>query len=267
MGESMGSHPAVLDRGSGRPLVFLHGYPLHRGMWARQLATLTTRFRLLLVDLPGFGTNSGGPVPDTLAGFASSVGELIDPIVDGPAAIFGHSFGGYIALQMYRDRPDRFSALGLVGTRAEADAPEARERRLETARRLEDPTEHLDVAATTKGLLAPSTLAGGGPVVDATTALVRAAPNRAIVGALRALAGRPDLTSVLPTVDVPTLVVWGTDDQLMPPARTQALAAGISGAIGAPIAGAGHLSPLEAPEAFDRAVVEFFEGPAEASPR
>ena len=263
----MPSDLGILDRGTGRPIVFLHGYPLHRGMWSRQLGTLSRRFRVLLIDLPGFGTSSEAPVPTTLPGFAVAVGEAMDGVLDGPAAIFGHSFGGYIALQMFHDRPERFSALGLVGTRAEADAPDARERRLETARRLEDPAERLDLAATVRGLLAPTTLADGGPVVEATTAIVRAATNRAIVGALRAIAGRPDLTGVLPTVDVPTLVVWGADDQLMPPARTQALAVGISGAIGAPIAGAGHMSPLEAPEAFDRAVVEFFQGPAEATPR
>jgi len=68
------------------------------------------------------------------------------------------------------------------------------------------------------------------------------------------MAGRPDLTPVLATIHVPSLVIWGEEDQLIAPAETQAMTAQIPGATGQGIPGAGHLPSLEAPELFSRAL-------------
>lgn len=253
---------SVLERGSGRPLVFLHGYPLHRGMWSNQLVSLADAFRVVLVDLPGFGGSAETEGPDSLEGFASAVAATLDHAIGGPATIVGHSFGGYIALQLYRDRPDLFSTVVLLSTRATADGPEAREKRLATARRLDDPNERLDVEATVRGLLAPSTFARGGPVVAAVREIVSSARNGAVTQALRAMAGRPDLTGVLGSIDVPALVVWGSDDQLIPVEQTRSLVPAISGARGFEVSGAGHLSPMESPSEFDAEVRRFLSGPS-----
>jgi pimeloyl-ACP methyl ester carboxylesterase len=247
----------VLERGAGPTLLFLHGYPLHRAMWNPQLDSLSDHCRVLLADLPGFGTASDHAVPDTLAGFARAVETTVESRVGGPVTVVAHSFGGYIALQLYRDRPDLFERLVLVSTRSEADAPEARAKRLATAERLGNPSERLDVDAAAHPLLSEQSRTGRPRVVEAVRAMVAAAPNRAMVGALRAIANRPDLTPVLASIRVPTLVVWGAQDELMPPARTQALREGVVGSKGVEIAGAGHMSPLEDPPSFDRAVRDF----------
>jgi 3-oxoadipate enol-lactonase len=247
----------VLERGTGPALLFLHGYPLHRAMWTAQLESLSDCCRVLLVDLPGFGTANDLPVPDTLAGFARSVENTIRARVGGPATVVAHSFGGYIALQMFQDRPDLFERLVLVSTRSEADSPEARAKRLATAERLAKPSEQLDVDAAVRPLLSEQSRTGRPQVVEAVRALVAAAPNRAMVGALRAIANRPDLTPVLPGIRVPTLVVWGANDELIPPPRTQALRDAIAGSKGIEVAGAGHMSPLEDPPTFDRVVRDF----------
>lgn len=250
--------PALpLEKGYGTSVVFLHGYPLHRAMWGPQLETLSDRHRIILLDLPGYGTSKGQPVPDSLAGFAQSVAETLDKRVGGPSTIVGHSFGGYVALQLYRDRPDLFHGLALVSTRSEADSPEAREKRLATAARLASPTEKLDVDATARGLLAEANWDVEAPLVELVRGMVASAPNSTIVNTLHAIANRADLTPVLADVKVPTLVVWGAKDGLIPPARTQALVAAIPGGRGVEIPGAGHLSPLEAPEAFNEELLRF----------
>ena len=161
---------------------------------------------------------------------------------------------GYVALQLYRDHPDQFRGLVLTNTRSGADSPEAREKRLATVQRLQDPTQTLDVEATTRGLVAPRTWDAAGPVVEAARTMVRAARSPTVCSTLRAMAGRSDLTPVLATIHVPTLVIWGEEDQLIPVSETQSMVARIAGASGQGISGAGHLPSLEAPVEFGRAL-------------
>lgn len=259
MAESSAPSP-LLTRGSGRPVLFLHGYPLHRAMWSPQLSTLSARNRVALLDLPGYGTAARSAVPDTMAGFAEAVRAVVEGDLGGTATIVGHSFGGYVALQLYRDHPELFEGMVLLSTRSSADSAEAREKRLATATRLATASEHLDIDDTAKGLLAEATWAERGPVVEVVRAMVAAAPNASIIRTLQAIAHRPDQGSMLPTVQVPTLVVWGAGDRLIPPAQTQSLVGAIAGARGTEIPAAGHLSPLEAPARFDEAVRAFLEG-------
>jgi len=223
-------------------------------MWLPLLEALPDGIQAVLLDLPGYGLAEEWPVPDTLAGFSESVHRALAGQFRGPAVLVGHSFGGYLALQLYHDHPDQFRGLVLTNTRSGSDSPEAREKRLATVRRLEDPGQTLDIEATARGLVAPRTWEGGGPVVEAARSMVRSARSPAIRGTLRAMAGRPDLTPVLATIRVPSLVIWGEEDQLIAPAETQAMIARIPGATGQGIPGAGHLPSLEAPELFSRAL-------------
>jgi 3-oxoadipate enol-lactonase len=250
----------TVERGSGPPVLFLHGYPLHRAMWMPQLTGLSAHHRVVLLDFPGYGTAATDPVPETLAGFGEAVRAVVEGTLGGRASIAGHSFGGYVALQLYHDHPDLFERLLLVSTRSGADTPEAKEKRLATARRLANPTEHLDLDEVAKSLVAEATWAGGGPVRELVRSIVAAAPNATVVRTLTAIANRADLTPVLATIRVPTLVTWGAADRLIPPTQSQALVAGVAGARGAELSGAGHLAPLETPTEFDAAVRSFLSG-------
>ncbi|MGA8275108.1 MAG: alpha/beta hydrolase [Thermoplasmata archaeon] len=235
-------------------MVFLHGYPLNHSMWLPLLETLPEGVRAIMFDLPGFGLAQRWSVPETLAGFADSIHQVLAERLREPYVLVGHSFGGYIALQLYRDHPDQFRGLVLTNTRSGADSPEAREKRLATAKRFEDPGQMLDLEATTRGLVSPGTWAAGGPIVGTARSLVRDARSPAIRGSLRAMASRPDLTPVLATIRVPSLVIWGEDDQLIPPTETRSMVARISGASGVGIPGVGHLPSLEAPPMFSSAL-------------
>jgi 3-oxoadipate enol-lactonase len=256
MAASEGSTPLV-SKGSGSPVLFLHGYPLHRAMWAAQLGGLSDRHRIALLDLPGYGTAANQAVPDTLSGFANAVRSTVERELGGTATIVGHSFGGYVALQLYREHPEVFDRLILVSTRAGADSPEARDKRYATARRLGDSNEHLNVDETAKSLVAEATWTARGPVVEVVRAIVASASNPTVIRTLVAIADRVDQTPILPNIRVPTLVIWGAGDGLIPPAQTQVLAKAIPGAKGVEIPNAGHLSPLEEPAAFNGAVQSF----------
>src|SRR5580658_586455 len=255
-------YPGV-EQGSGRTVVLLHGYPLNHQIWAGQWTGLSELCRVVALDLPGYGLAEGAPVPDTLSGFAEAVYSTVARF-RGPVVLAGHSFGGYILLELIRTHPDVAEALVLADTRSEGDSPEAREKRLALVRALEDPVHPFDVEGTAKGLVAPATWAAQGPVVGTVRDMVTTAPRRAVIGSLKAMAGRPNLTPVLPKIRVPTLVVWGEEDQLIPPALTRSMVARIPASRGVGIPSAGHLPCLEAPEAFNLAVTELLErlGPA-----
>jgi 3-oxoadipate enol-lactonase len=248
--------PAV-EAGSGKRLVFLHGYPLNHTMWTGVADALSDRRHVVLLDLPGYGLAREWEVPATLSGFADSVYETLTRKLPGPFVLVGHSFGGYVALEMYKHHPEQLEGLVLTDTRSEPDSPEAREKRLATVKRLADPSESLDVEETARVLVAPATWEKGGAVVDQIRTMVRDAPSSTIIATLHAIADRPDLTPVLSTIRVPTLVIWGEEDRLIPPSQTRAMVEHIPGSTGVGIPRAGHLPPMESRQAFTKAIIAF----------
>ena len=247
----------LIERGQGKPVVFLHGYPLNHEIWEPQLELLSDGHRVVLLDLPGYGLAREWPVPDTLAGFAEIVHRTLNQHFSSPVVVVGHSFGGYVALEMFRNNAGQFRGAVLTDTRSEPDTPEARENRLATVHRLEDPSQHLDVEATVRGLVAPRTWESGGPLLETLRRIVQDAPSPTIIASLKAIAGRADLTPVLPTLQVPALVLWGEEDTLIPPGQSRAMVARLRAGVGVGIPGAGHLPFLETPAAFARAVDSF----------
>jgi pimeloyl-ACP methyl ester carboxylesterase len=246
-----------IEGGHGKTVVFLHGYPLSHEIWEPQLTLLSAGHRLVMLDLPGYGLAQDRTPPETLGGFASAVHDAIAVRSPGPVVVVGHSFGGYIALELVRQHPEQFEALVLTDTRSSADSAEVRAKRLATAERLADPTQGLDIDETVRGLLTPETWEAQGPIVQRLRGIVLAVPPSTIIASLKAIAGRADLTPVLPTITVPTLVVWGEDDQLIPPEQSQSMVGRIPGAVGVEIPQAGHLPFLETPHSFARPVVDF----------
>ena len=92
---------------------------------------------------------------------------------------------------------------------------------------------------------------------DEVRAIIESNDRTGIAAALRAMAARPDSTPLLATIDVPTLVLVGAEDALTPPSEAEAIFNAIPGCRVAVLPGAGHLSNLEAPEAFNAQVAEF----------
>lgn len=223
-------------------------------MWEPQLESLSLDCRVVLLDLPGYGLAADRSVPDRLAGFSEEVHRTLEAHLPGPIILVGHSFGGYVALQLYREHPQHFAGLVLTDTRSGPDSEEARAKRLATAQRLQDPAQGLDIEAVAQTLVSSRTWSRRDPILDRVRSIVRSARSTSIVPTLRAIAARPDLTPVLPTVRVPTSVVWGQDDQLIPAEQSESMVARIPGAEGVAIPEAGHIPSLEKPELFAMAI-------------
>jgi pimeloyl-ACP methyl ester carboxylesterase len=243
------------DRGSGRAVVLLHGFPFSRRMWAPQ-AALAERYRLITPDLRGFG-DSGG-IPQSLDQLADDVHLLVEDLGLRDWVLGGFSMGGYVVFRYLARHGQRMQALLLLDTRAEADSPDGRRRRLEAIARIEreGPDGYLDEFVSV--LLSPRTLQERPEVGRTVRALMEARPA-SLTGALRAMADRPDSTPLLAQITVPTLIVVGADDRATPLASARVMAERIRGAQLEVIPEAGHVSNLEQPQLFTRALSAFLD--------
>lgn len=247
------------DTGGSRPVVlFLHAFPLHGGMWAGQLkAVAGVGFRAIAMDARGFGGSSpAAGAALTMETIADDAAGVLRSLAVRSAAICGLSMGGYAALAFAKRHPEMLSALILADTRAGADDDAGKKKR-----------EAFAISALEKGTawvadeMAPKLQkAPPDPAVDREirAEIARATPA-GIAAASRGMALRADHRGSLTSIGVPALVLVGADDGLTPPSESEAMAAALPHATLETLAGAAHLSNLERPEAFDRALVAFLK--------
>ena len=250
-----------LDDGVGdQAVVFVHGFPFRASMWEPQFpVAVESGRRAIAPDLPGFGRSA---VPFdrsaySIDGYADLVAALVGDLGLGPVVLVGLSMGGYISLAVARRHPDVLAGLVLADTRADPDSPEGRKARSDQQALV---AERNDVTPLVDGLLS-RILADTGPrgaeVGAVLGDMMRSTAPAGWIGALEAMKQRRDQTDVLPTIAVPTLVVVGEGDAITPVDVAEGMAKVIPDARLEIIPGAGHVSNLENPEAFNRVFAEF----------
>ncbi len=218
-------------------------------MWDREVRALADAASPIIApSFPGFGL-SGLPIGEpSLDGYADAVIGVLDAARVQTAAFAGLSMGGYVAFSIWRRHRRRVERLALIDTKAEADTPEAAQNRIRLAELIR---EHgIDALLKTP----PKWLREGAPQWPAVKELIRAQRPEAVAQASIAMAGRADSIADLPTIDVPTAVIVGEADALTPLANAKTMHAGIPGSSLTVIPDAGHLSNIEAPEAFEQAI-------------
>ena len=212
-------------------------------MWDPQRATLGGQHRLVAPQLPGFGgTPPAGDVLTTDAAADHLVGEL-DRAGVSAAVVCGLSMGGYVAFSMWRRHRERIAGLVLANTRAEPDDEAGRERRRAVAEKARTGGSEA-IAESPPTLLSE----GADPALwERIEEMIRAQPGQAIAAASLGMADRPDSRPILGQIDVPTAVVTGTGDSLIPPDVSSPMAEAIPDAELVVLEGAGHLSNMEDP--------------------
>lgn len=253
---SDGLEIAYDDVGTGIPTVFIHGFPHNRSLWAPQVNALVDRARCLAPDLRGFGDSMASP-PYSMDQYADDVVALMDAANVERAIIAGLSMGGYVAFALWRRHRARVRALVLADTKAGADSPEARQKRRDMIALAKERGSEGVADAMIGGMVGKSTREKSPEIVDEMHAMLAAAPVDGVVGALEALMERPDSTPTLATIDVPVLIVVGEEDALTPVKESEAMHAAIPGSRLEVLSGAGHVSNVERPAAFNHVLTEF----------
>ena len=214
-------------------------------MWRAQAAAFAGDHRVVVPDMPGFGS---APLPDG----TPSIDDLASAIVafcksggiERPL-IAGCSMGGYIALAIARLHPTFAGAFALVDTRATADSLDGKRARYEMVERARH--EGAGFLQESAPPVSAQTASQRPEAVAFIKSMMADATAAGIMVAQRAMAGRKDSRTVLGTIRVPVAVIHGADDPIVALAEGQTMASAIKGSTFVPIPGAGHLSPVETP--------------------
>ena len=244
------------DIGSGLPIVFLHAFPLSRRMWEPQVTGLVSECRCIPIDFRGFG-DSAAAAPYSMDRYADDVAAGLDTLQIDRAVVAGLSLGGYVAFAVWRRHRERIRALVLADTRAGADTEENIARRNYLIDLAKTQGSAAVANAQIAGLVGKTTRDKRPDIYDAVHREIAQAPVDGIVGALEAMMSRPDSTATLATIDVPTMIIAGSEDVATPPRESRAMHAAIAGSRIEIIQRAGHLSNLERPAAFNTVLAEF----------
>ena len=246
-----------IDGPEGAPwIIFSNSLITNLSMWDDQLADFKTSYRVLRYDQRGHG---GTQAPDGKYSFDMLVADvvaLLDALAIKRAHFVGLSMGGVTGLflaQKHRDRFDRIIACDCAPTSTPASAQQWKER-IDVA--AEKGMEAL-VEPTVNRWFPPEFVATKAPVLDKVRGMIRATPVKGFAGCAYALSDY-DLRSGLGGIDRPTLIMVGTKDATLAGARH--IQASVPGAKLVELEGAGHISNVEQPQAFSRAVGDFLKG-------
>lgn len=247
-----GIEMAFTDEGQGPSLLFVHGFPLCRGTWSKQVEAFRAIYRVIAPDLRGLGESEATVGPISMSRYAEDLHALVNHLNTGSVILIGHSMGGYVALAFAKAYPQALRGLVLVGTKVGADTPEAAAARRATAEKV-----RAQGVAGVVDAMAPKMLSASNKDA-AMAAAVRGfmAPSKpeGVIGALLGMAERPDAGAWLGKIKVPTLAIAGLDDTIIPPSESEAMAKAIPGAQLNLIPKAGHLVAFEQSDAFNQAL-------------
>jgi pimeloyl-ACP methyl ester carboxylesterase len=249
---------AYEQHGSGYPILFIHGYPLHRGLWQDQWIALADTAQVIVPDLRGHGESGSSSAPHTMDNFAHDCFDLLDKLaITKPPLVCGLSMGGYIAMAMLRMHPERIAGLILTATRSAADTTDAKVKRDKTILLAQTQGAQPIIDSMLPYLLSPITLSTSPGIVETVKMIMASISVNTIVKDLQGLRDRLDSTALLTESRKPTLILHGADDQIVPKAEAQALQHAIPDAELVIIPDAGHLPNLEQPQLFNTAIRQF----------
>lgn len=244
------------DAGDGNAVVLVHAVPFNSRMWEPQFGALSSQARLIAPDLPGFGLSPMREIR-SLSDYAEAVVDLLDRLGVDDVVVAGISSGAYVAFDMIAPLGNRLKGLVIacaVATPGTEQSPLDRKR---LAAEVEG--GGLDAAS---GEYIPKLLGWGSQrshpeIISRLNQLARENTPQGVAAALRAIADRPDFSSILPEIRCPVLCIGGAEDPLTPPELVRDMAERIPVASAVILPEAGHLVNLEAPQAFNRELAKF----------
>jgi 3-oxoadipate enol-lactonase len=249
---------AFVDAGQGPVVLFLHGFPFDKSMWAAQFNALTSAgFRAIAPDLRGLGeTRSSGEV-STMDDMARDAAALLDELKIETAIVCGLSMGGYVAFEFAHLFRSRVGGVVLAGTRAPADNDQERAGREQQAETMLRAGMVPISIATLPKLLSERTRAEKLDVVKSVRKMITLADPKGAAAAQRGMAARRDYRSDLPNIKAPTLIIVGREDPIRPVSDAQFMHERISNSRLEIIEDAAHMTNVEQPEVFNRVLIEF----------
>ena len=242
---------AVYRQGNptGKPVVFIHAFPLTHAMWDGQIEFLSKAYSTVSYDVRGHGDSEVGDGQYTLELFVDDLFAILDCLNVKDAVLCGLSMGGYIALRAVEREPKRFSGLVLCDTKSASDGNEAKIKRALSLRAIKEKGIESFADGFIPQVLSPKTLQTKPQIAKSARELLLKNSVTGVCGALLALAARTDTTEALAKMNLPTLILVGQEDKVTPLAAAESMSKALPRATLQVIPEAAHLANLENPKA------------------
>jgi 3-oxoadipate enol-lactonase len=240
-------------------ILLLHAFPLSSAMWKPQLEALG-KAGYAVIAPNAFGIE-GSEERDgwTFTDYAHELAELLASLKVERVTVVGLSMGGYQAFEFYRLYSAKTASLVLCDTRAEADAPAARSAREEFIHAVEVEGAEEAARRMIPNYFTAGTYAMKPELVAESSKMIKEQSATVINATMRAIMMRYDATPLLPTINCPVLVICGAADKLTTPETAESIHELIPASQLRLIADAGHISNVEQPEAFNKALLDHIE--------
>jgi len=228
------------------PILWIHGFPLSSAIFEPQKRI--EGYRHITPDLRGFGS---APAPDGETSMATYARDVLATVDADRFVLAGFSMGGYIAMEVMRQVPERIAAVLLLDTRETPDTDEARANRYKQA----EDVEKNGIASVVNAMLPKMVVQDD--FRDEVRRIMESATPAGVIAALKAMATRPDSTETLRTATMPAFVIVGDRDEITPVRDAERMVSLLPNAEMAPIARAAHMANYEASEQVNNIIAAF----------
>ena len=252
---------AIFQEGSNKnlPIIFVHGFPYDHNMWSNQINELSSDYYCVAYDIRGLGESPSGDGQFTIEMFVDDIEFIIEDYNLNKPILCGLSMGGYISLRAIERMEDKFGGLILCDTKSEADNTEGKLKRAAGIKRINNEGVRAFVQDFIPNCFAEESIKKLGDKYKHILERSSFFDPTGVKGCLLAMAGRTDTTSYLSKIKIPTLILGGEKDSLTPPDVIKKIAGQINNSEFVVIPNAGHLTPVENPQAFNNAVINFLK--------
>jgi 3-oxoadipate enol-lactonase len=239
------------------PIIFIHGFPLDHSMWKHQVNFFKKDLFMITYDVRGLGRTDADDGQFTIETLVDDLFFILDSMGVTSAALCGLSMGGYIALRAVEKKPELFSSLILFDTKSEADDNNAKIKRAEGIKNINEKGVPEFADKLIPGLFAKKNGVESNADFSDTLKIARGQDALGVKGCLLAMAARTDTTESLKKIKIPSLIFCGKEDSLTPPDVMKGMADKIAGSKFIVVPEAGHMSPLENPEFVNKELKSF----------
>ncbi|MDO9546154.1 MAG: alpha/beta hydrolase [Pelolinea sp.] len=240
-----------IDSGEEIPLLLLHGFPFDHTIWNKMIRHMEKGIRIIAPDLRGHGCSKISSNKYLISDIAVDIVELLDRLQINKVMVAGHSFGGYVALDLYRNFPDRLAGLALISSHVYPDSVEKKKSRFESI----DKINKLGAAGALANM--PNLLTLDPKVKHLCSKLIAKMDSLGAAGAQFAMAHRESSEELWKSMTIRQLVIAGSDDQLIPIETSRKISDLSRNSSFIVIENAGHMPMLEAPNLVAEALEKF----------
>jgi 3-oxoadipate enol-lactonase len=238
-------------------IIFIHGFPLNKAMWNKQIGVLKENYRVIAYDIRGHGNSDAGDYDFSIELFVNDLLSLMDALKIDKTILCGFSMGGYIALNAIENFPERFNALLLSDTNCTDDIPEAKEKRMKAIESIKGKGLEQYAGESLKKLFAPISFSKHIEEITIVKEMIMETSKQSLYKTLHALAERKETCTKLHEIKVPVLIMVGKEDEITPPAAAQLMHEKIKNSLLRIIEHAGHLSNMENSREFNDQLKKF----------